>query len=226
MPRIWGQVKPEYIIICCSLSELCPAPCSPMDCSMRGFPVLHCLLESAQIHVHWVSQWCHPTISFSVAPCSSALKFSQHWGIFQWVSSWHQVAKGLKLQLQHQHHDLSPWQNVRNRSHMQDPLARYFLTFFFFFLFSVSSFQINYKIWNFALLKITDLARTSQTIEEIEAQRGRVTVVLTIKMAVTLGPFVRNHNLQWYPSSHGSLWTPVRVFSSVSYWLSWALFPS
>lgn len=54
-------------------------------------------------------------------------------------------------------------------------------------------------------------------MEEIEAQRGRVTVVLTIKMAVTLGPFVRNHNLQWYPGSHGSLWTPVRVFSSVSY---------
>ena len=26
-----------------------------MDCSMPGFPVLHCLLEFAQTHVHWVS---------------------------------------------------------------------------------------------------------------------------------------------------------------------------
>ena len=28
--------------------------CNPMDCSIRGFPVLHYLLELAQIHVHWV----------------------------------------------------------------------------------------------------------------------------------------------------------------------------
>ena len=26
-----------------------------MDCSTPGFPVLHCLLEFAQTHVHWVS---------------------------------------------------------------------------------------------------------------------------------------------------------------------------
>ena len=29
--------------------------CNPMDCSMPGFPVLHCLLEFAKTHVHWVS---------------------------------------------------------------------------------------------------------------------------------------------------------------------------
>ena len=28
--------------------------CDPMDCSTPGFPVLHCLLEFAQTHVHWV----------------------------------------------------------------------------------------------------------------------------------------------------------------------------
>ena len=28
--------------------------CDPMDCSTPGFPVLHCLPEFAQIHVHWV----------------------------------------------------------------------------------------------------------------------------------------------------------------------------
>ena len=28
--------------------------CNPMDCSMPGFPVLHCLPEFTQIQVHWV----------------------------------------------------------------------------------------------------------------------------------------------------------------------------
>ena len=49
-----------------------------------------------------LSQWCHPTISSSVVPFSSCLQFSQHQGLFQWVSSSHQVAKVLELQLQHE----------------------------------------------------------------------------------------------------------------------------
>ena len=41
---------------CCSLvAKSCPTLCDLMDCSTPGFPVLHCLLEFAQIHVHWVS---------------------------------------------------------------------------------------------------------------------------------------------------------------------------
>ena len=40
------------------------------DCSMPGFPVLHCLPEFAQIHFHWVGD-VHPTISCSVALFSS-----------------------------------------------------------------------------------------------------------------------------------------------------------
>ena len=48
------------------------------------------------------SQWCHPTILFSVIPFSSCFNLSQHLGLFQWVSSLHQMAKVLELQLQHQ----------------------------------------------------------------------------------------------------------------------------
>ena len=48
----------------------------------------------------WLSWWCHPTISFSVIPLSSHLHLSQHQGLFQWVSSLHQVAKVLMLQYQ------------------------------------------------------------------------------------------------------------------------------
>ena len=51
-----------------------------------------------------LSQWCHPTISSSIVPFSSCLQedFSQHQGLFKWVSSLHYVAKVLELQLQHQ----------------------------------------------------------------------------------------------------------------------------
>ena len=40
-----------------------------------------------------LSQWCHPTISSSVAPFYPACNLSQHQGLFQWVNSSHEVAK-------------------------------------------------------------------------------------------------------------------------------------
>ena len=84
-----------------SITQLCPALCSPMDCSRPGFPVQNKLLELAQIHVHQVGdaiQPSHPLLS----PSPPAFSPSQHQGLFQWVSSSHQVAKELELQLQHQ----------------------------------------------------------------------------------------------------------------------------
>ena len=45
-----------------------------------------------------LNQWCYLTISSS----AFASSFFQHQGLFQWVSSSHQVAKVLELQLQHQ----------------------------------------------------------------------------------------------------------------------------
>ena len=52
-----------------SSAQSCPTHCSPMDCSMPGFPVHHQLLALAQTHP-W-GRWCHPTISSSVSPFSS-----------------------------------------------------------------------------------------------------------------------------------------------------------
>ena len=86
---------------CCSVAQLCPNLCYPMDCSAPGFPVLHHLPELAQTHVHWVSdaiQPSHPLLS----PSPPAFSLSQHEGLFQWISSSHQVTKVLELQLQHQ----------------------------------------------------------------------------------------------------------------------------
>ena len=44
-----------------------------------------------------LSWWCHPTISSSVIPFSSRFQSFQHQGLFQWVSSSHQVAKVLEF---------------------------------------------------------------------------------------------------------------------------------
>ena len=49
-----------------------------------------------------LSWWCHPTTSSSVVTSPLAFNLSQHQGLFQWVSSSHQVAKVLEFQLQHQ----------------------------------------------------------------------------------------------------------------------------
>ena len=43
--------------------------------------------------------WCHPTISSSVTPFSSCLCLCQYQGLFQWVSSLHQMTKILEFQL-------------------------------------------------------------------------------------------------------------------------------
>ena len=47
------------------------------------------------------SWWCHPTISLSIFPSPPVFNLSQHQGLFQWVSSSHQVAKVLEFQFQH-----------------------------------------------------------------------------------------------------------------------------
>ena len=84
-----------------SFTQSCLTLCDPMDCSMPGLPVHYQLLEFTQTHVHWVSdaiQPPHPLSSLS----PPAFSLSQHQGLFQWVSSLHQVAKVLEFQLQHQ----------------------------------------------------------------------------------------------------------------------------
>ena len=64
-----------------SVAQLCPAVCDPMDCSMPGFPVLHSLLEFAQIHVHQVSDAIQPSHPLS-SPSPPAFSLSQHHGLF------------------------------------------------------------------------------------------------------------------------------------------------
>ena len=67
-----------------------------IPCSMPGFPVFHYLMAFPLIHVHWVSIWTsHPLLPSS----PFAFHLFQHQGLFQQVSSMHQVAKVLALQI-------------------------------------------------------------------------------------------------------------------------------
>ena len=64
-------------------------------------------ITNSQTHVHWVSdavQPSHPLLS----PSPPAFNLYQHQGLFKWVSSSHQVAKVLELQLQHQFFQWTP----------------------------------------------------------------------------------------------------------------------
>ena len=63
-------------------------------------PVHHQFPELTQTHVRRVGDAIQP--SHPLLSPSSAFNLSQHQGLFQWVSSSHQVAKVLEFQLQHQ----------------------------------------------------------------------------------------------------------------------------
>ena len=84
-----------------SVAQSCPTHCDPMDCSTPGFPVRHQLPELTQIHVHQVGDAIQPSHPIP-SPSPPAFSLSQLQGLFQWVSSSHQVAKILKFQLQRQ----------------------------------------------------------------------------------------------------------------------------
>ena len=73
-------------ILCCySVDESSLTLCNPMDCSIPGPSVLYSLLESAQIHIHWVGNSIQPTSS-SAAPFSFCLQSFPAPGFF--LTSW------------------------------------------------------------------------------------------------------------------------------------------
>ena len=79
-----------------SVAQSCLTLCNPMDCSTPGFLVHHQLLKLAWTHVHRVGdtiQPSHPLLS----PSPLGFSLPQHQGLFQWVSSSHQVAKVLSF---------------------------------------------------------------------------------------------------------------------------------
>ena len=84
-----------------SVTQSCPTLCDPKDCSTPALHVHHQLLEFSQTHVHWVGDAIQPSHPLS-SPSPPAFNLSQHQSLYKWVSSSHQVAKGLEFQLQYQ----------------------------------------------------------------------------------------------------------------------------
>ena len=82
-----------------SVAQSCPTLCEPMDCNTPDFPVHYQLLELTQTHVHRVGDAIQPSHPLSSAS-PPTFNLSQNQGLFQQVSSSHQVAKVLEFQLQ------------------------------------------------------------------------------------------------------------------------------
>ena len=112
-----------------------------MDYSIPGFPVLHHLLESAQTHLHWVSdatQLSHPLSSLS------AINLSQHQGLFQGVGSLCKMSRVLELQLQHH-----SFQWIFSQIPQNSDCILQFLFVFYGTLFEVSF--LNILLFNFTV---------------------------------------------------------------------------
>ena len=75
-----------------SVTQSCPTLCIPINFSTPGLPVYHQLPEFTQTHVHWVGDAVQPS-HLLLSPSPPTFDLSQHQGLFQWVSSSHQVAK-------------------------------------------------------------------------------------------------------------------------------------
>ena len=83
----------EYSVQFSSVAQSCPTLWYPMDCSTPGLPVHHQLPEFIQTHVHRVNDAIQP--SHALSSPSPIFNLSQHQGLFEWISSSHQVAKVL-----------------------------------------------------------------------------------------------------------------------------------
>ena len=80
-----------------SVVQSCPILCNSMDCSTPGLPVHHQLRELTQTRVHSVGNAIQPSHPLSF-PSPPTFNLSQHQGLFQQISSSHQVAKLLELE--------------------------------------------------------------------------------------------------------------------------------
>ena len=103
----WSLAYIIFRIICSnfSITLLACESRSVMSNSLRPHGLYHarfpCPSPSLRVcsNSRPLSRWCHSTVS---SPSPPAFNLSQHQGLFQWVSSSHQVAKVLEFQLQHQ----------------------------------------------------------------------------------------------------------------------------
>ena len=174
-----------------------------MNRSMTGLPVHHQLLEFTQTHVHWVSdaiQLSHPLSS----PSSPALNLAQHQGLFQWVSSSHQVAKVLEFQLQHQSHQWTPKTDLLQNGLVGSPCSPRD---------SQESSTPQFKSINSSALSFL----YSPTLTSIQNQTPSVSLVkvCSLRFALKLSFTSTNCN---YPSQQNSISENFTCYSVASIW--------
>ena len=87
---------PKEDVCCCLVTQSSSTLCKPLDSSTPSLPVLHHFPEFTQTHVHSVGDAPQPSHPLS-SPSPPAFNLSQHQGLFQWVSSSHEVAKVLEV---------------------------------------------------------------------------------------------------------------------------------
>ena len=95
-PLLQQLLEVLVMLLCCLVAQSCPT-LQPHGLEPARLP---CPLSSPGVCSNScpLSRWCHPTISSSFALLILlALNLSQHQCLFQWVSSSHQVVKGLEF---------------------------------------------------------------------------------------------------------------------------------
>ena len=106
--KIYGE--PSYFhgsVQFSSVAQSCLTLCNSVNHSTPGLPVHHQLPEFTQTHAHRVGDASQPSHPLS-SPSPPNPNPSQHQGLFQWVSSSHQMAKVLEFQPQHQSFQWTP----------------------------------------------------------------------------------------------------------------------
>ena len=100
----WSELPSPPLLItcvfcCCLVTQSClfATPCTAAQQASLSF--IYYLPEFAQIHIHRVSDAIPPSHPLP-SPSPFPFNLSQHQGLFQWVTSSHQVAKVLALQHQ------------------------------------------------------------------------------------------------------------------------------
>ena len=95
------KVHASRTMFCWSVTQSCPTLCDPHGLQYARLPCPS-LSPGVCSNSCPLSQWCYPTISSSFVPFSSCLQSFPSSGSFPVSRSWHQMAKVLEVQLQHE----------------------------------------------------------------------------------------------------------------------------
>ena len=76
--KLASRSNQQYVTI---IVQSCLTLCNSMNCSIEGFPVLHCFPEATQLMS--IELVMPSNLSSSVTPPLPALNLSQHQGLFQ-----------------------------------------------------------------------------------------------------------------------------------------------